>query len=95
MIISTYQVMYYISHLVKEKKSLGLYIKEAESKMDAYIVFETGHTFGPSMLYPVYRSVGFPNAESGIGENPYSCIYGLDLALKLEWFLPLKCISGG
>ena len=63
--------------------------------MAAYIVFETGHTFGPSMLYPVYRSVGFPNAESGIGENPYSCIYGLDLALKLEWFLPLKYISGG
>ena len=25
--------------------------------MAAYIVFETGHTFGPSMLYPVYRSV--------------------------------------
>ena len=56
-IISTYQVMYYISHLVKEKKSLGLYIKEAESKMDAYLVFETGQTFGPSVLYPVYRSV--------------------------------------
>ena len=58
--ISTYQVMYYISHLVKEKKSLGLYIKEAESKMAAYIVFETGHTFGPPMLYPVYRSVVLP-----------------------------------
>ena len=28
--------------------------------MAAYIVFETGHTFGPSMLYPVYRSVGAP-----------------------------------
>ena len=27
--------------------------------MAAYIVFETGHTFGPSMLYPVYRSVVF------------------------------------
>ena len=25
--------------------------------MAAYIVFETGHTFRPSMLYPVYRSV--------------------------------------
>ena len=25
--------------------------------MAAYIVFETGHTFGPSMLYPVYRLV--------------------------------------
>ena len=25
--------------------------------MAAYIVFETGHTFGPPMLYPVYRSV--------------------------------------
>ena len=25
--------------------------------MAAYTVFETGHTFGPSMLYPVYRSV--------------------------------------
>ena len=25
--------------------------------MAAYIVFETRHTFGPSMLYPVYRSV--------------------------------------
>ena len=25
--------------------------------MAAYMVFETGHTFGPSMLYPVYRSV--------------------------------------
>ena len=25
--------------------------------MAAYIVFETGHTAGPSMLYPVYRSV--------------------------------------
>ena len=35
---------------------LVLYI-EAESKVAAYIVFETGHTFEPSMLYPVYRSV--------------------------------------
>ena len=26
--------------------------------MAAYIVFETGHTFGPSMLYSVYRLVG-------------------------------------
>ena len=25
--------------------------------MAAYIVFETGHTFGPSVLYPVYRLV--------------------------------------
>ena len=25
--------------------------------MAAYIVFGTGQTFGPSMLYPVYRSV--------------------------------------
>ena len=25
--------------------------------MAAYIVFETGHTFGPPMLYPVYRSL--------------------------------------
>ena len=25
--------------------------------MAAYIVFETGHTFRPSMLYPVYRPV--------------------------------------
>ena len=29
--------------------------------MAAYIVFETGHTFGPSMLYPVYRLVYLPN----------------------------------
>ena len=28
--------------------------------MAAYIVFETGHTFGPSMLYPLYRSVVAP-----------------------------------
>ena len=56
--ISTYQVMYYISHLVKEKKQFRPVIfKEAEFKMAAYIVSETGHTFGPSMLYPVYRSV--------------------------------------
>ena len=56
--ISTYQGMYYISHLVKEKKKFRPVIfKEAESKMAAYIVFETGHTFGPPMLYPVYRSV--------------------------------------
>ena len=27
--------------------------------MAAYIVFETGLTFGPSMLYPVYRSVDY------------------------------------
>ena len=25
--------------------------------MAASIVFKTGHTFGPSMLYPVYRLV--------------------------------------
>ena len=51
--------MYYISNLVKEKKQFRPVIfKEAEFKMAAYIVSETGHTFGPSMLYPVYRSVG-------------------------------------
>ena len=50
--------MYYISLLVKEKKRFKPVIfKEAEFKMAAYIVFETGHTFGPSMLYPVYRLV--------------------------------------
>ena len=50
--------MYYISHLVKEKKfRLVLYI-EAESKVAAYIVFENGHTFGPSKSSPcIYRSV--------------------------------------
>ena len=43
----------------ERKKSLGLYYIyiEAESKVATYIVFETGHTFGPSVLYPVYRSV--------------------------------------
>ena len=56
--ISTYQVMYYISHLVKEKKQFRPVIfKDADSKMAASIVFQTGHTFWPSMLYPVYRSV--------------------------------------
>ena len=29
--------------------------------MAAYMVFETGHTFGPSMLYPVYRLVDAPS----------------------------------
>ena len=50
--------MYYISHLMKEKKfRLVLYI-EAESKVAAYIVFETGHTFDPSKSSPyIYRSV--------------------------------------
>ena len=52
--------MYYISHLVKEKKFRFVLYIEAESKVAAYIVFETGHTFGPSMLYPVYRSVDIP-----------------------------------
>ena len=33
--------------------------------MAAYIVFETGHTFGPSMLYPVYRLVVPPIERSG------------------------------
>ena len=56
--ISTYQVMYYISHLVKEKKFRPVIFKEAESKMAAYIVFETGHTFDPSKKQSiVYRSV--------------------------------------
>ena len=51
--ISTYQVMYYISNLVKEKKQFRPVIfKEAEFKMAAYIVFETGHTFGPSIINP-------------------------------------------
>jgi len=60
--ISTYQVMYYISHLVKEKKQFRPVIfKDADSKMAASIVFQTGHTFWPSMLYPVYRSVTLPN----------------------------------
>ena len=56
--ISTYQVMYYISHLVKEKKfRLVLYI-EAESKVAAYILFETEHTFDPAKSNPcIYRSV--------------------------------------
>ena len=50
--------MYYISHLVKEKKfRLVLYI-EAESKVAAYIVFETGHTFDLSKSSPyIYRVV--------------------------------------
>ena len=75
--------MYYISHLVKEKKSLGLYIKEAESKMDAYIVFETGHTFGPSVLYPVYRSV--VQAQLGTTPPPRVLLYSKTLleALKI------------
>ena len=48
--ISTYQVMYYISHLVKEKKfRLVLYI-EAESKVAAYIEFKTEHTLQPNPL---------------------------------------------
>ena len=57
--ISTYQVMYYISHLVKEKKKFRPVIfKEAESKVAAYIVFETGHTFDPSKSSPcIYRSM--------------------------------------
>ena len=32
--------------------------------MAAYIVFETGHTAGPSMLYPVYISVVRPAYNS-------------------------------
>ena len=50
--------MYYISHLVKEKKfRLVLYI-EAEYKVAAYIVFETWHTFNPSTSSPcIYRSM--------------------------------------
>ena len=32
--------------------------------MAAYTVFETGHTFGPSMLYPVYRSVEWTASKS-------------------------------
>ena len=51
--------MYYISHLVKEKKKfrLVLYIGE-ESMVAAYIVFETGQTFDPSKRSPcIYRSV--------------------------------------
>ena len=32
--------------------------------MAAYIVFETGHTAGPLMLYPVYRSVVHQEANS-------------------------------
>ena len=60
--------MYYISNLVKEKKQFRPVIfKEAEFKMAAYIVSETGHTFGPSMLYPVYRSVIYP-----LGLNVYT-----------------------
>ena len=57
--ISTYQVMDYISNLVKEKKQFRPVIfKEAESKVAAYIVFETGHTFDPSKSSPcIYRSV--------------------------------------
>ena len=37
--------------------------------MAAYIVFETGHTAGPSMLYPVYRSVFKTNSEVKIALN--------------------------
>ena len=45
--------MYYISLLVKEKKRFKPVIfKEAEFKMAAYIVFETGHTFDPSKSSP-------------------------------------------
>ena len=48
---------------MKEKKQFRPVIfKEAEFKMAAYIVSETGHTFGPSMLYPVYRLVVGPPA---------------------------------
>ena len=41
----------------KKKFRLVLYI-EAESKVAAYIVFETGHTFDPAKSSPcIYRSV--------------------------------------
>ena len=56
--ISIFQVMYYISHLLKEKKFRPVIFKEAESKKASYIVFETGHTFDPSKKQSiVYRSV--------------------------------------
>ena len=47
----------------RKKKFRPVIYKEAESKMAAYIVFETGQTFGPSMLYPVYRSVDVPQKQ--------------------------------
>ena len=50
--------MHYISPLVKEKKKFRPVIfRGAESKMAAYMEFETGHTFDPSKSSPVYRSV--------------------------------------
>ena len=50
--------MFYISHLMKEKKfRLVLYI-EAESKLAAYIVIETEYTFDPAKSSPcIYRPV--------------------------------------
>ena len=51
--ISTYLVMHYISPLVKEKKKFRPVIfRGAESKMAAYMEFETGHTFDPSVSSP-------------------------------------------
>ena len=38
------------------------------------MVFETGHTFGPSMLYPVYRSVDW-SKKSGFKFSPSKTYY--------------------
>ena len=53
----------------RKKKFRPVIYKEAESKMAAYIVFETGHTFGPSMLYPVYRSVPTNNTPQSTSHS--------------------------
>ena len=42
--------------------------------MAAYILLETRHTFGPSMLYPVYRSVVFATQISQEGNHGYLVI---------------------
>ena len=56
--------MYYISHLVKGKKKFkSVILIAAESKMAAYIVFQSGHTFGASVSSPcIFRSVELPKA---------------------------------
>ena len=76
--------MHYISPLVKEKKKFRPVIfRGAESKMAAYMEFETGHTFDPSKSSPVYRSV--------VGMEELSCMvyvrterYSLTLAYFLQ-----------
>ena len=61
--------MYYISHLVKEKKFRPVIFRGAESRMAAYIVFETGHTSRSAVHVnihgPVLAGITLENRPSG------------------------------